>query len=258
MTSLVEKTVNLSLIAQVITTLIGILAVFITIPKKHHILYDILNLETFVQIIEIIFYIYIAFFFTKGVSLSKVDIAKYRYYDWFFTTPTMLFSTLCYFIYNAKMKNSESEILISKKETKKENMANWTEEKDKNTSELTIWNILKTYKLDIFIIGIANFIMLLFGYLKEINVISLFTSTFFGYIFFFISFYYLWKFARLDSSNMPIFITMFVIWALYGVAALFKNKIKNTAYNILDIFAKNFYGVFLAYTIWTLGGTRGT
>lgn len=236
MTSLVEKTVNISLFAQIFTTLIGILAIFITIPKKHHILYDILNLETFVQIIEIIFYIYIAFFFTKGVSLSKVDIAKYRYYDWFFTTPTMLFSTLCYFIYNAKLN--------------KENYDNTNT--NTNTNDLTIWNILKTYKLDIFIIGIANFIMLLFGYLKEINVISLFTSTFFGYIFFFISFYYLWKFARLHSSNMSIFIIMFVIWALYGVAALFKNKIKNTAYNILDIFAKNFYGVFLAYAIWKL------
>lgn len=238
MTSLVEKTVNISLFAQIFTTLIGILAIFITIPKKHHILYDILNLETFVQIIEIIFYIYIAFFFTKGVSLSKIDIAKYRYYDWFFTTPTMLFSTLCYFIYNAKLN--------------KENYDNTNTNTNKNTNDLTIWNILKTYKLDIFIIGIANFIMLLFGYLKEINVISLFTSTFFGYIFFFISFYYLWKFARLHSSNMPIFIIMFVIWALYGVAALFKNKIKNTAYNILDIFAKNFYGVFLAYAIWKL------
>jgi len=25
---------------------------------------------------------------------------------------------------------------------------------------------------------------------------------------------------------------------------------KNTGYNILDIFAKNFFGLFLAYTVW--------
>jgi hypothetical protein len=26
--------------------------------------------------------------------------------------------------------------------------------------------------------------------------------------------------------------------------------VKNTGYNILDIFAKNFFGVFLAYIVW--------
>jgi hypothetical protein len=42
------------------------------------------------------------------------------------------------------------------------------------------------------------------------------------------------------------------VWSLYGVAAWFPMTLKNAAYNILDIFAKNFYGVYLSYTIFQL------
>jgi bacteriorhodopsin len=38
---------------------------------------------------------------------------------------------------------------------------------------------------------------------------------------------------------------MFVVWSLYGVAAVFDFTTKNISYNILDLFAKNFYGLFL-------------
>ena len=42
------------------------------------------------------------------------------------------------------------------------------------------------------------------------------------------------------------------IWSIYGIAALFNFKIKNAFYNILDIFSKNFYGLFLAYLVYSL------
>jgi len=35
------------------------------------------------------------------------------------------------------------------------------------------------------------------------------------------------------------------------VFALTSYTIKNTGYNILDIFAKNFFGLFLAYVVYT-------
>jgi hypothetical protein len=38
-------------------------------------------------------------------------------------------------------------------------------------------------------------------------------------------------------------------WSLYGVLATMNYQTKNTGYNILDIFAKNFFGIFLAYVI---------
>jgi bacteriorhodopsin len=40
-------------------------------------------------------------------------------------------------------------------------------------------------------------------------------------------------------------------WSLYGVAALLPYDTKNSMYNILDLFAKNFLGVFLVYILWT-------
>jgi bacteriorhodopsin len=40
------------------------------------------------------------------------------------------------------------------------------------------------------------------------------------------------------------------VWAIYGVAAVLPYHIKNTMYNILDIFAKNFFGIFLSYVLY--------
>ena len=47
---------------------------------------------------------------------------------------------------------------------------------------------------------------------------------------------------------------MFFVWSLYGVAALLGDKLKNISYNILDIFAKNFYGLFLYFFILKTAG----
>ena len=95
--------------------------------------------------------------------------------------------------------------------------------------------------------------MLLFGFLQEIKKISIYYSTSFGFIFFGFLFYYIYKYFVLDiSDNYFIFYAMFIIWGLYGVAALFKNKIKNTLYNILDIFSKNFYALYIAFIVYNL------
>jgi hypothetical protein len=38
-------------------------------------------------------------------------------------------------------------------------------------------------------------------------------------------------------------------WSLYGVFSTMSYTTKNTGYNILDIFSKNFFGLFLASQI---------
>ena len=43
---------------------------------------------------------------------------------------------------------------------------------------------------------------------------------------------------------------MACIWSLYGVAAMLPSNYKNFSYNILDIFSKNFYGLYIAYRIY--------
>ena len=39
---------------------------------------------------------------------------------------------------------------------------------------------------------------------------------------------------------------------MYGIAALFQNVAKNTMYNILDMFSKNFYGLFIAFYVFLI------
>jgi hypothetical protein len=54
-----------------------------------------------------------------------------------------------------------------------------------------------------------------------------------------------------DTFKISVFYWFVFFWALYGVFAVTSYTTKNTGYNILDIFAKNFFGVFLAYIVWT-------
>ena len=54
-----------------------------------------------------------------------------------------------------------------------------------------------------------------------------------------------------DKFKNGIFYWFVFFWSLYGVFAIMTYKIKNTGYNILDIFAKNLFGVFLSYIIWS-------
>ena len=98
-----------------------------------------------------------------------------------------------------------------------------------------------------------NFGMLFVGYLQEISLINITISTIVGFTFFILLFYKMYEYyASKSSANMPIFIIMTTIWSIYGIAALFDFKVKNAFYNILDVFSKNFYGLFLAYLVYSL------
>jgi hypothetical protein len=92
--------------------------------------------------------------------------------------------------------------------------------------------------------------MLLFGYLQEIGMINLVWSSLLGYAALLGSFGLMYtKFVTKTPQQQGLFWFMFGVWSLYGVAAMFPSKEKNISYNILDIFAKNFYGLFLGYLI---------
>ena len=93
--------------------------------------------------------------------------------------------------------------------------------------------------------------MLLFGYLGELGVISKAAAFWLGTAALFGSFgtiYY--EFAQQSEKTKRLFWIMFSIWSIYGVAAVLPYKIKNSMYNILDLFAKNFFGIFLSYVIF--------
>jgi hypothetical protein len=92
--------------------------------------------------------------------------------------------------------------------------------------------------------------MLLFGFLGEVKIISTIFGVFMGFIPFLIYYYMIYhKFAVRSDTGLKIFWYFFFFWSIYGIAALMPYNLKNAIYNILDLFAKNFFGIFLAYII---------
>jgi hypothetical protein len=222
---IVKDSLHLSFFVQIITLIIGLIVVFFTdVSQSTTLLREALILENCVQIIEGSFYIWFIYFYTKNVD--KEDIASYRYYDWVFSTPLMIISTVAYFHHNNTKLNGLSST----------NLLSFIKTDINKISELLFY----------------NFNMLLIGYLQELKLITLVISTLFGFLFFGLLFFKMFVYyVKNNRANYLIFYLMLVIWGLYGIAALYKNKIKNTAYNILDVFSKNFFGLFLAYLVYT-------
>ena len=221
---LVKNTMVISFLAQIVTLFIGINAQFVMLDPKDVILKQALALENLVQFIEGSFYLWFILFYLNNVD--KIDIAKYRYYDWFLTTPTMILSTIVYFQYN-NLKHQDTEF--------------------------TLLEFLKSDKNKVLELFGYNFAMLTIGYLHEIGLVHIALSTVIGFGFFFMLFIQIYNYyVKQNSANYLIFYLMVSIWSLYGIAAIFKFKLKNACYNILDIFSKNFYGLFLAYLVFSL------
>lgn len=219
---LVKDTMFISFYAQVVTLLIGLSALLVKLPNNMLILREVLILENLAQLIEGSFYMWFLFF--DKVNVDVVDITKFRYYDWFLSTPIMLISMIAYFQYN----NTKNNLI-----------------------NLNLVNLIKSNYNNITKILTYNFGMLLTGYLYEINLSNVFTTFIIGFIFFILLFLQLYiSFAIKSNKNTIIFFLMLIIWSLYGFAILFNYKIKNAIYNILDLFSKNFYGLFLSYLIF--------
>lgn len=215
--NLLNLTSYSSLFIQLITGIVGIKGLSYKLDKKDEILKSALKLETLVQLIEFIFYLYLVYSIHNKILPN--NITSIRYFDWAITTPTMLLSTIIYLKYN--------------------------EEKERNKT-IKLFDLLKSEKNNILKILVANWMMLLFGYLGEINIIDIKYTTPIGFIFFAYVFKMLYSnYAVKTYQGLKLYWPMFIIWSLYGVAAVFDFNIKNTSYNILDIFAKNFYGIFL-------------
>ena len=222
MTGLVRASIDTSLFIQLVTLLLNFFAFLVPIDSWDFALKEILALETFVQIIELIFYGWY-----RGQLIQKVyDVTQFRYYDWSITTPVMLFSTASYYGY-----------LDRKQEDGKE--------------PFSVLDFLKTNSNWIVLMLLCNASMLGFGYLQEIGLLSIVWSSIFGYLSLIGSFSLLyWNTVSKTPQQQGLFWFMFSAWSLYGIAAMFPSKEKNIGYNILDVFAKNFYGVYLSYLIY--------
>jgi bacteriorhodopsin len=208
-----------SLIIQLVVGIIDYAAINIEITSKDELLKDLVKVELFVQVIEFIFYVWLIYYFSK---VSR-NITPYRYLDWAITTPLMLITLSAYLNHDGNKSTRLTDFLIDNTES-----------------------IVK--------IVVLNAAMLLFGIIGEFGYLSAYTSTALGFIPFALNFKYI-KDTFLPSSEdnfkNAVFYWFVLFWSLYGVFALTSYTIKNTGYNVLDVFAKNFFGLFLAYIIWS-------
>ena len=100
--------------------------------------------------------------------------------------------------------------------------------------------------------------MLSFGLLGELNIIDKKIGVSIGFIFFFLSFKLIYdEYAHKTEGGKQLFTFLVIVWSLYGFSAMMPLVPKNACYNILDIVAKNFYGLFIYYYITTIGVRKG-
>ena len=212
----------LSIVIQAITGLIDFIALLVNVPVEYNIIKQLLLMEFIVQVIEGTFYIWLFYNFN-----NVVNVTPSRYFDWAITTPTMLIQLIFYLIY--------------------------LDNKNKGTTgQLEYFKLFDENLTTIIQVLVLNWLMLLFGYLGEINVIPMLLGTIIGFIPFLIYYYIIYtNYASLSDSGWKIFVYFFFFWSLYGVASAMPYYIKNTVYNILDLFSKNFFGIFLSYLIFS-------
>ena len=216
---LVAITICYSLFIQIITTGISLDGFNRKIDEKDNVLKEILGLETVVQIIEGMVYLWISY------SINNLSIMlDRRYMDWVITTPLMLLSTIVFMKYN--------------------------ENRQKNKKPFTFMDFMNDNRNTIVQIVILNGLMLLFGYLGEKRIMNKEISIFIGFMFFFWVFKLIYdKYVNNIAINKGLYCLVFIIWSLYGVSATFNNELKHVSYNILDIISKNFYGLYIYYKI---------
>ena len=221
----IYNSARFSLIVQVIICVICTYGLTFTLQPKDMILNELLILETVVQTVELIFYVGLVYSFSK----LKHNVSVLRYYDWFLTTPTMLFTIIAFMIYQ-NQKNKETE-----------------------KQHLSVQQIFNDNKENIMKILLLNAATLSFGVLGEKKKISRTTAFLSGSVAFIYSFYLIHKnFVNDLLLNKQIFWFNFILWALYGVSYTFYYKNQNIAYNILDIFSKNLNGLLIFGYIYYL------
>ena len=194
------------------------------IPQVRH----ILNLETCISVIASYFYgLFIEQInkektedstkenIAKDENVDSIDeiplekINNMRYSDWIITTPFMLLALSMLLGYENKIPvRFKSFILVL----------------------------------------ISNLFMLGFGYSGEIGLLNRNLASFMGFIFLLLTFGIIWKLfmtcAKATYQSKVIFWLYLGLWSLYGVFYHANEATKIIGYNILDLTAKAFVGIF--------------
>lgn len=213
-------TLIISVVVQIITGIVDIYSLLIKVPTKFLLIKQLLLLEVSVQFIEGMFYFWLVYNFN-----TVTDVTPKRYIDWSITTPTMLITLILYLIY---LRHREKD----------------------DTASLEFFTLLSDNSTVITNVVYLNLLMLIFGYLGEKKIIPTYIGVILGFIPFLIYYFLIYiNYAIFSKTGLLIFWYFFFFWSLYGIAALLPYYTKNTLYNILDLFSKNFFGIFLSYII---------
>ena len=216
-------TLVISVVVQFLTGIIEMWTVInVDVPRENYIIKQLLQLELLIQAIEGLFYVWLVYNFS-----NVANVTPKRYIDWTITTPTMLTTLIFYLIY-LRYKN--------------ENL---------DTTNLEFYSLVNDNANVLSKILLLNWAMLFFGYLGEMKILSTASGVLLGIVPFLMYYYAIYeKYAvKSGEQGLKIFWYFFFFWSLYGVVALLPYNLKNSLYNILDLFAKNFFGIFLSYII---------
>lgn len=218
--TLLKSTAYASLLVQFLTGIADIWGLTIKVSDQFQIFKQLLTIELGVQIVEFIYYIWM----TLNIDKKK-NITVYRYLDWFITTPLMLLTLMVYL-----ENNSENPIS-------------------------SVLDFVKKYKSIVAIVIFLNFLMLLFGLIGELGWMNPRTSALIGFVpfaLYYLIIYRAFVFQKpISNQKRNVYFYFLFVWLLYGIAALLPYVYKNSMYNILDLFAKNFFGLFLVYIIYS-------
>ena len=179
------------------------------IPVIRH----IFNLETSISLVASYFYsLFVAKITTVEENNKPIDwteLTRIRYIDWAITTPLMLIALSVVLGHSIKI-------------------------------EIKFIMILSVILL--------NYIMLISGYLGEVNVISRLQGLIIGFIAFFSMFFIIYTYfikPKYNYTNYLLFGIYIVVWSIYGIVYMFNQVNKNIIMNLLDCIAKCFVGIFL-------------
>lgn len=217
-TSLVINSFYITYIFLITTSVITFIeALRSPIPQVRH----ILNLETCISVIASYFYgLFIAEInkketkenFATQDSVDNIPLEKInnmRYSDWIITTPFMLLAL-------SMLLGYENKIAVRFKSF--------------------IWVL------------ISNLFMLGFGYAGEIGLLNRNLASFMGFLFLLLTFGIIWKLfmtcAKATYQSKLIFWLYLGLWSLYGVFYHTNEATKMIGYNMLDLTAKAFVGIF--------------
>jgi bacteriorhodopsin len=177
---------------------------------------SVFTIEVLTCLVALVVYYFIINTYKSAQDLKSVDwkrVTTLRYIDWAITTPLLLFS------FSLFLSNGE-----------------------------------KVKDLGNFIAALIFFdlIMILAGYLGSINVLTTFWSQAIGFLAYFMIFYLIYqKFFQVIKINNHLtfktimFISIVILWFIYGVVYNASTYDRNITTNVLDGIAKGIFGLSL-------------